>query len=39
MEDDDADLALAGDGTQGDWPWMNGLDSDVDDKGVEAWWN
>jgi hypothetical protein len=35
-EEDDADLPLDGDETAGDWPWVNGLESDVEDSGVDT---
>jgi hypothetical protein len=34
IEEDETDLPLIGDGTHGDWPWVKGLESEVDDKGV-----
>lgn len=34
MEEDETDLPLIGDETQGDWPCIKGLESEVDDKGV-----
>lgn len=37
MEDIGPDLAFAGEATYGEWPCIKGLESEVVDRGVEAW--
>jgi hypothetical protein len=39
MEEDGVDLACAGEATYGEWLCVKGLESEVDDRGVDAWWN